>query len=324
QAAAPTTVGKRACLWLQNFVMDLSRLEFEQSELRFHGVKGATGTQDTYVKLFDGDKRKVEELDRRVGKKMGFSSSYLVTGQTYPRKVDTRIITLLAGIGESASKMGNDLRILQALHEVEEPREDSQVGSSAMPYKQNPMRSERMVALSRFVINLVGNCFETASNQWFERTLDDSANRRLVIPQAFLVTDGVLNLAINIASGLKVRESVIAQHLDQEIPFLQTEEILMAAVRAGGDRQVLHERIRKHAEEVIHQIREKGGNNDLLARIRKDAAFSGVLPKLMIRSKPEQLVGMAPEQVGRFIRTVVEPIRRKYGRSKRIQGTVRV
>jgi adenylosuccinate lyase len=193
-----------------------------------------------------------------------------------------------------------------------------------MPYKQNPMRSERMVALSRYVINLVGNCYETAASQWFERTLDDSANRRLVLPQAFLVTDGLLNLAINIASGLRVQESVIAQRLEQEMPFLQTEEILMAAVRHGGDRQALHERIRKHAEEVVRQVREKGGANDLLARIRKDPAFSRVPPKLMVRAKPEQLVGMAPEQVDRFVRKVIEPIRRKYRRSTRVKVAVNV
>ncbi len=324
QPAQPTTVGKRASLWIQDFAMDLSRLEFELKELRFHGVKGATGTQDSFLKLFEGNKKKVLDLDRLVTKRMGFDSSYRVTGQTYPRKVDTKIVTLLANICESASKFATDLRLLQALREVEEPHEADQVGSSAMPYKLNPMRSERVCALSRYVMNLVGNTYGTASSQWFERTLDDSANRRLVIPHSFLATDGVLNLVINITSGLKVNHEVIRQNLDRELPFLQTEEVLMAAVRAGGDRQQLHKRIQQHSREVVKAIREKGAANDLLSRLRKDAAFSKVPPKMIVRADPSQFVGLAPEQTEAFLKEVVEPIRSKYRTRLRQKPEIRV
>ncbi len=324
QAAQPTTVGKRACIWVQNFVLDLFQLEFEVKGLCFHGVKGATGSQDSFLKLFDGDKEKVKKLDELVTRKMGFEKSYLVTGQTYPRKIDTRIVCLLALICESASKFSNDLRLLQALHQIAEPREGEQVGSSAMPYKQNPMRSERVTALSRYVINLVGNCFATGANQWFERTLDDSANRRLVIPHAFLLTDAVLDLGNNVATGLKVRHAVIAKHLEREMPFLQTEEILMAAVRTGGDRQVLHEKIRKHAEEVFKVVHEKEGANDLLARLRRDPAFKQVPPKLLVRTDPSRLVGMSPEQVEVFLEEVVAPIRKTYKSQIRHRPKIRV
>ncbi len=324
QAAQPTTVGKRACLWLQNFVLDLSQLEFERKELRFLGLKGATGTQDSFYKLFDRDKKKVRDLDRRVSKKMGFEHCFLVTGQTYPRKLDSRILSVLASIAESASKFANDVRLLQAIHEVAEPREDRQVGSSSMPYKQNPMRCERIAALARYVINLLGNCFQTASSQWFERTLDDSANRRLVIPQAFLFCDAVLDLVINVAGGLRVREEVIRQHLDQELPFFQTEEVLMASVRAGGDRQKLHQVIAKHSKEVVKNIREKGGANDLLARLRKDPAFSEVPPKLLIRTEASRFVGLAPEQVDEFLEKVVVPVRKRYKKDLKLTPKIRV
>jgi adenylosuccinate lyase len=324
QAAQPTTIGKRACIWLQNFTMDLSLLEFEQGELCFHGAKGATGTQESFLKLFNGDKKKVMELDRKVTEKMGFARSYPVTGQIYPRKTDTRVVSALAGICESASKFATDIRLLQGLHEVEEPREEDQVGSSAMPYKQNPMRSERICSLSRYVMNLVGNCYGTASSQWLERSLDDSANRRLVLAHAFLVCDAVLDLVINVAGGLKVREGVIRKHLEEELPFLQTEEVLMAAVRAGGDRQVLHERISKHARDAVREMREKGTGNDLLARLRRDPAFRGVSPKVLLRTEPTRLIGASPEQVDKFLEDIVEPIRQRYKSAMRHRPKIRV
>ena len=304
QPAQPTTVGKRACLWLQNFVMDLKLAEFEINEICFQGVKGATGTQDSFLKLFDGDAEKASKLDYLVGKKMGFDKSFMVTGQTYPRKQDTRIVSVLANICESAAKFANDLRLLQTLHEITEPNESSQVGSSAMPYKQNPMRSERVCSLARYVINSIGNCFDTAATQWFERTLDDSANRRIVLPHVFLITDAVLDLLINISSGMKVQHSVVKQNLDRELPFMQTEEVLMAAVREGGDRQELHEIIRKHSREVVKAIREKGQENDLLSRLRKDDAFKKIAPKLMVKTDPLRLVGLAPFQVAGIYQNV--------------------
>jgi adenylosuccinate lyase len=324
QPAQPTTMGKRACLWLQDFILDLEHLEFELSHLRFHGCKGATGTQDSFMKLFEEDKKKVEMLDKLVTKKMGFESSYPVTGQTYPRKVDTRVVEVLAGICESASKFANDIRLLQAMFEVEEPREESQIGSSAMPYKHNPMRSERISSLSRYVINLLKNCFDTASNQWFERTLDDSANRRLTVPQAFIITDAVLGLVINVAGGMQIRHAVVEQNLNRELPFLQTEEILMAAAVEGEDRQELHEIIRKYSWEVAKQVREKGGQNDLLARLRKDPAFSKVPPKLIVKADPMRLVGLAVDQVESFLKNTVDPIRRRYKSASKIRPQIRV
>jgi len=324
QPAQPTTVGKRACLWIDAFVMDLELLQFELSQMRFHGAKGATGTQDSFLKLFDGNKGKAKKLDHLVTKAMGFDSSFPVTGQTYPRKVDSRIVFALGAVCESASKFAIDLRLLQALHEVSEPREDDQVGSSAMPYKQNPMRSERITSLGRYVMNMVGNCFSTAANQWFERTLDDSANRRLVIPQSFLVTDAVLDLCINVASGMKVRHAVVQQNLMKELPFLQTEEILMAAVREGGNRQELHEKIREHSQEVIKLVREKGEPNDLMARLREDPAFAKVQPKLMVKTDPSRLVGMAADQVDGYIKSTVEPIRKKYKAALGVKPKIRV
>ncbi|MCB0326963.1 MAG: adenylosuccinate lyase [Bdellovibrionales bacterium] len=324
QTAQPTTVGKRACLWIQNFLMDISQVEFEIEEMRFLGAKGATGTQDSFLKLFEGDKEKVRQLDEKVTQKMGFGKKFLATGQTYPRKVDSRVLSALASICESASKFANDLRLLQALHEVEEPQEAAQIGSSAMPYKQNPMRSERICSLSRYVMNLVSNCRETASTQWFERTLDDSANRRLSIPQAFLITDAVLDLVINVASGMRVHEEVINQNLDRELPFLQTEEVLMAAVKEGGDRQELHERIREHSRESIKMIREKGEANDLLTRLRGDKAFAKVPPRLLVKTDASRLTGMAADQVDDFLKEAVPSIRRKYKSALAIKPKIRV
>ena len=290
----------------------------------FHGVKGATGTQDSYVKLFEGDKKKVLQLDQKVMKKMGFSKMFIATGQTYPRKVDTRVISALAGIAESASKFANDIRLLQALHEVDEPIEQDQIGSSAMPYKQNPMRSERICSLARYVMNLVHNCRETAANHWFERTLDDSANRRIAIPHAFLLTDATLDLAINVVSGLRVHEGVIERRLDQELPFLQTEEILMAAVTEGSDRQVIHEKIREHAFEAIQNIREKGKSNDLLSRLRADKAFADVPPKLLVKTDAKRLTGMASDQVDLFLGEFLPALRKKYKKFLAARPKIRV
>lgn len=312
QTAQPSTVGKRVCLWLQNFLMDLELAEFELDQLRVLGAKGTTGTQDSFLKLFEGDKKKVKQLDQMVTKKMGFKKAFIATGQTYPRKIDSRLLSVLAGIGESASKFANDLRLLQALHEFEEPIESDQIGSSAMPYKRNPMRSERVTSLSRYVMNLVHNARETSANHWFERTLDDSANRRLILPHGFLLTDGVLDLLINIATNVKVHEGVIAQHLDQELPFVQTEEILMSGVKEGGDRQILHERIREHSFEVVKNIREKGMKNDLLNRLREDKAFAEVPPKLLIKADPMRLVGRSQDQVDELLEECLPPIRKKY------------
>lgn len=312
QAAQPTTVGKRACLWIQNFLMDLELLEFELEQFRFHGVKGATGTQDSYVKLFEGDRKKVLQLDQKVMKKMGFAKMFITTGQTYPRKVDSRVVSALASIAESASKFANDLRLLQAIHEFEEPMEQDQIGSSAMPYKRNPMRSERICSLARYVMNLEHNCRDTAANHWFERTLDDSANRRIVIPHAFLLTDATLDLLINVVAGMKVHEGVINQHMDLELPFMQTEEILMAAVNEGGDRQELHDKIREHAFEAVKNIREKGKPNDMLLRLRGDKAFENIPPKLLVKTDPKRLTGMASEQVDIFLEEFLPTLRKKY------------
>lgn len=324
QAAQPTTVGKRACLWIQNFLMDLSLLEFELQEFRFHGVKGATGTQDSYVKLFDGDRKKVVQLDQKVMKKMGFSKMFLTTGQTYPRKVDSRVLSALGQIAESASKISNDIRLLQALHEVDEPIETNQIGSSAMPYKQNPMRSERVCSLARYVMGLAHTSNETAANHWFERTLDDSAIRRITIPHAFLLTDAILDLLINVVSGLRVHEGVINQRLDQELPFLQTEEIMMAAVQSGSDRQEIHEKIREHAFEAIKNIREKGKPNDLLLRLRGDKAFENVSPKLLVKTDAKRLTGMAAEQVDMFVDEFLPDLRRKYKKFLQTKPKIRV
>jgi adenylosuccinate lyase len=256
--------------------------------------------------------RKRSSFDHKVMKKMGFSKMFIVTGQTYPRKVDTRILAALSSIAESASKFANDMRLLQAMYEMEEPMEQDQIGSSAMPYKRNPMRCERIVSLARYVMNLEHNCRETAANHWFERTLDDSANRRIAIPHAFLLTDATLDLLINVVSGMKVNEAVINKHLDQELPFLQTEEILMAAVSEGGNRQQLHEKIREYSFEAVQNIREKGKPNELLLHLRGDKAFSKVPPKLLIKADAKRLTGMASDQVDLFIDEFIGDLRKKY------------
>ncbi len=311
QPAQPTTVGKRATLWCYDLVLDLAEIEYRLATLKCRGVKGTTGTQASFMTLFNGDHAKIEDLDRRVSAKMGFESAYAVTGQTYSRKVDAQVLDVLSGIGQSAHKAGTDLRILQSRKELEEPFEKQQIGSSAMAYKRNPMRSERMCSLARFAMNLPANLAQTVATQWLERTLDDSANRRLVLPQAFLAIDAVLILYRNIVDGLVVYPKVIEKHLDEELPFMATEEILMAAAQAGGDRQELHERIRVHSQAAAQQVKEFGRPNDLLERLKTDSAFASV--DLGNALDARRFVGRAPEQVDTFIADVIEPIRQRYG-----------
>ncbi|MCA9114717.1 MAG: adenylosuccinate lyase [Planctomycetaceae bacterium] len=310
QPAQPTTVGKRATLWCYDLVLDLEEVESRLQRLRFRGVKGTTGTQATFLSLFDGDHARVEQLDRLVTEKMGFSTRIPVTGQTYSRKVDAQVMAALNGIGQSAHKAGSDLRILQHRKELEEPFEKNQIGSSAMAYKRNPMRSERMCSLARFAISLAGSADQTAATQWMERTLDDSAVRRLTLPQGFLACDAVLILYRNITSGMVVYPKVIARHLEEELPFMATEEILMAGVRAGGDRQHLHERIRVHSNEAGLEVKQHGRPNDLINRLKQDEAFAGVDLESTLDAR--KYIGRAPQQVDQFIAEVVDPIRQTY------------
>jgi len=310
QPAQPTTVGKRATLWCYDLVLDLAEVEHRLAQLKFRGAKGTTGTQASFLSLLNGDHAKVEALDRRVAEKMGFAASYPVTGQTYSRKVDSQVLGVLSGIGQSAHKAGTDLRILQSRKELDEPFETKQIGSSAMAYKRNPMRSERMCALARFAISLAANAEQTAATQWLERTLDDSANRRLSLPQAFLAIDADLILYRNIVDGLVVHPKVIEKHLRDELPFMATEEILMAGVRAGGDRQLLHERIRVHSQEAARRVKDEGDSNDLIDRLKADPAFAAVDFHTALDAR--QYVGRAPEQVDAFVQDVVEPIRKTY------------
>lgn len=312
QPAQPTTLGKRMCLWIQDYVMDVEETETRIHGLRFHGAKGTTGTQAGFLSLFQNDPEKVKRLDELITKKMGFENYYPVTGQTYSRKVDSQIMFCLAGIAESAYKFSNDMRLLQHLKEVEEPFEEDQIGSSAMAYKRNPMRCERIAALARYVICNSLNPAFTAASQWLERTLDDSANKRISIPEAFLATDGILNIVLNVASGFNVYPSVINRHLTDEIPFLITENILMEAVGAGGNRQELHERIRKHAMGAARRTKEEGGKNDLLERIASDPSFVSVKPKIKDIADPAKLIGRAPQQVNEFIDQVVNPLLERY------------
>jgi adenylosuccinate lyase len=310
QPAQPVTVGKRATLWCYDLVLDLEELEHRIASLQLRGVKGTTGTQASFLSLFSGDHDTVEELDRLVCQKMGFNRAYAVTGQTYSRKVDSQVIDVLAGLSQSAHKAGTDLRLLQSNKEVEEPIEKHQIGSSAMAYKRNPMRAERMCGLARFVMSLAASAAQTTATQWMERTLDDSAIRRLTIPQAFLAADAILILYCNVVDGLVVYPSVIAKHLNEELPFMATEEILMAGVRAGGDRQDLHERIRVHSREAAKVVKEQGLPNDLMDRLQTDAAFASV--DLTSALDARRFVGRAPEQVDTFIRNIIQPIRNKY------------
>ncbi len=308
QPAQPTTVGKRATLWIQDLLLDLEDVELRLEALRFRGVKGTTGTQASFLQLFDGDHAKVEALDRLVAEKMGFTRRFPVTGQTYPRKVDAQLLGTLAGIAVSTSKLGNDLRLLAHLREVEEPFEAEQIGSSAMPYKRNPMRAERICALSRHVIALSQDPAYTAATQWLERTLDDSANRRLSIPDAYLATDASLVLVENVADGLIVNEEVVAANLLRELPFMATESVLMECARRGGDRQLLHERIRVHSHEAANAMKAGGASNDLMERIAGDEAFGLDPDVLAALATPERFIGRAPEQVDAFLSDWVTPV----------------
>jgi adenylosuccinate lyase len=315
QPAQPTTVGKRATLWAQNFVLDLEELETRVERLRFRSVKGTTGTQASFMTLFDGDAAKVERLERQVARNMGFDEVYPVTGQTYPRKVDAQVLGALSGIAQSAAKMATDIRLLQGLKEIEEPFGRKQVGSSAMAYKRNPIWSERTCALARFTIANAQNASMTAASQWLERSLDDSGNRRLSLAEGFLAADGVLNLCRQVTDGLVVNKAVIARRLAAELPFMATEGILMAAVQAGGDRQTLHERIRVHSQAAAKAVKQEGRDNDLLERLAADPAFEGVRDVLDSLADPQRFIGRAPEQVSEFVRGTISPIRRRYGRA---------
>lgn len=318
QPAQPTTVGKRATLWCYDLVLDLEEIEHRIATLRFRGVKGTTGTQATFLTLFEGDHGRVERLNELVTEKMGFAESYPVTGQTYSRKVDAHVLATVSGIGQSCHKAGSDLRILQHRKEVEEPFAEKQIGSSAMAYKRNPMRAERMCGLARFAMSLTQSAEGTAATQWLERTLDDSANRRLTLPQAFLAVDACLLIYDNIARGLVVYPKVIEANLGAELPFMATEEILMAGVRAGGDRQDLHERIRVHSLAAARMVKEEGQANDLMERLAGDAAFAGV--DLTGALDARRFVGRAPEQVNAFVRDVVGPIRERYAAALAADG----
>ena len=311
QAAQPTTVGKRACLWIQDLVMDLEDLEYVRSGLVLRGAKGTTGTQASFMELFEGDEEKCRKLDMMIAEKMGFGSVIPVSGQTYTRKIDSRVLSVLGGIAQSAHKFSNDIRLLQHMKEIEEPFEKNQIGSSAMAYKRNPMRSERMAALANYVIADTMNPQITAATQWFERTLDDSANKRISVSEAFLATDSILELYLNVSSALVVYPEVIRKHLMEELPFMATEQILMRAVKAGGDRQELHERIRQHSMEAAKTVKEQGKANDLMERIAEDPSFGMSIHELTEALDPASFIGRAPSQVQEFLDGVVAPILRE-------------
>ena len=308
QPAQPTTVGKRATLWLQDLTLDLQDVDYVLSTMKLLGSKGTTGTQASFLELFDGDQEKVKLVDKKIAEKMGFSGCYAVSGQTYSRKVDSRVLNVLAGIAQSAHKFSNDIRLLQHLKEVEEPFEKSQIGSSAMAYKRNPMRSERMASLADYVISDAMNPMLVASTQWFERTLDDSANKRLSIPEGFLAIDGILDLYLNVVDGLVVYPKVIEKHMMAELPFMATENIMMDAVKAGGDRQELHERIRELSMEAGKNVKVNGQDNNLLELIAADPAFNMTLEELQKTMEPSRYVGRSKEQVEEFLAEVIAPI----------------
>ncbi len=311
QPAQPTTVGKRAALWMQEFEMDLADLEYVKGSLKLLGSKGTTGTQASFLELFDGDQETIDKIDPMIAEKMGFSACYPVSGQTYSRKVDTRVLNVLAGIAASAHKMSNDIRLLQHLKEVEEPFEKSQIGSSAMAYKRNPMRSERIASLSRYVMADALNPAITSAAQWFERTLDDSANKRLSVPEGFLAIDGILDLCLNVVDGLVVYPKVIEKRLMSELPFMATENIMMDAVKAGGDRQELHERIRELSMEAGRNVKEKGLDNNLLELIAADPAFGLTLDELKKTMDPSRYTGRAALQVDAYLSGVIRPLLEK-------------
>ncbi len=308
QPAQPTTVGKRATLWLNEFMLDLEDLDYVRNSLKLLGCKGTTGTQASFLELFNGDQEKCDQIDPMIAKKMGFEACYPVSGQTYSRKVDTRVVNVLAGIAASATKFSNDIRLLQHLKEIEEPFEKSQIGSSAMAYKRNPMRSERIASLSRYIISDALNPAITSAVQWFERTLDDSANKRLSVPEGFLACDGVLDLVANVVDGLVVYPKVIRKHMMAELPFMATENIMMDAVKAGGDRQELHERIRELSMKAGKVVKEEGGDNPLLQFIAEDPMFNLSLEDLEKSMEPSKYVGRAPYQTEQYIKNVVQPV----------------
>ena len=322
QPAQLTTVGKRATLWCYEFVMDLQEVEYRLEMLPFRGAKGTTGTQASFLELFDGNRNKVRQLDKALAKAFDFKKVCDVTGQTYQRKIDAFVVNTLASVAQSAHKLCNDLRLLANLKEIEEPFEKSQVGSSAMAYKRNPMRAERVTALSRLVLSLASSPQMTASEQWLERTLDDSANRRVVIPEAFLAVDGILEILINMLDGLVVYPKVIKARVKAELPFMATENILMAAVKAGGNRQKLHEKIRVHSHAAAAQVKQLGRPNDLIDRLKADKAFSKVDLKTVLN--PKAYIGRAPQQVDEFLRDVITPIRRKYRKELNLKVELKV
>ena len=323
QPAQPTTLGKRACLWLQDFLTDIEELERVCASIRFRGVKGTTGTQASFLKLFKGDAGKVRKLDQMVADKFGFEEAFPVTGQTYPRKLDSRIIDTLGQIAQSAAKFANDIRFLQHTGEVEEPFDQKQVGSSAMPYKRNPVRTERISALSRMVIAGGQGIRLTAAAQFLERTLDDSAIRRIMMPETFLATDAILDICLNVASGLVVHEEVIRRELSTHLPFVAAENILMAAVAAGGDRQELHELLRRHSMEARERV-EAGDANDLLERVSRDPAFSAAKAEIDSAREPARMVGLAGEQTERFLAEVVRPVLQNYREVLGMRSDLRV
>lgn len=324
QPAQPTTVGKRATLWMQEFAMDLEDLEYVLGGMKLLGSKGTTGTQASFLELFNGDQETIDKIDPMIAEKMGFQECVPVSGQTYSRKVDTRVANLLAGIAASAHKMSNDIRLLQHLKEVEEPFEKSQIGSSAMAYKRNPMRSERIASLSRYVMIDALNPAITSATQWFERTLDDSANKRLSIPEGFLATDGILDLCLNVVDGLVVYPKVIEKHLRSELPFMATENIMMDAVKAGGDRQELHEKIRTLSMEAGRNVKAEGRENNLLELIAADPDFPMTLEELQAAMEPSRYVGRSKEQVLAYLSKVIEPLLTKNKDLLGIKATINV
>lgn len=312
QPAQPTTVGKRATLWMQEILMDIEEIEYRISHMKLLGSKGTTGTQASFMELFAGDENKCRELDKKIAEKLGFSECFAVSGQTYPRKLDSQVLSVLSGIAQSAAKFSNDMRLLQHLKEMEEPFEANQIGSSAMAYKRNPMRSERIAALSRFLISNAQNAALTASAQWFERTLDDSANKRLAVAECFLAADAILDLYINIASGIVVYPKMIEKHLNEELPFMASENIIMAAVKKGGSRQALHERIRQHSMAAGEMVKVYGKPNDLLERVKNDAFFGLTDDEIKKATEPSKFIGRAPSQVMEFLTEKVKPVLKKY------------
>ena len=324
QPAQLVTVGKRASLWMNELLLDLEELEFRIAGLKLLGSKGTTGTQASFLALFDGDHEKCKELDRKICKEMGFKGAVSVSGQTYSRKVDAAILASLSGIAQSASKFANDLRLLSHLKEIEEPYESKQIGSSAMPYKRNPMRSERICSLARYVISNAQNPAQTAAVQWFERTLDDSANKRIAVAESFLAVDAILNIYRNIADGMVVHEQMIGRHIQEELPFMASENIMMAAVKRGGDRQMLHERIRILSLEAGSNVKDKGLSNNLIDLIAADSTFGMNREELSAHTNPSDYIGRCPEQVCDFLQNVVAPVLLRYPSAGKKQGKLHV